>query len=194
VRARRALARLAAAMASKAIASGVLLRDPAVCAAAARVDWPALATLVRAAPSSACTVLNPRATNAGVTEILLSGDQAAPLLPWLEAQPNPADGGMPYCNALGAFREASEAAARALLCSDLGWTRSQAAAALFANHSLLVRLGAGAQPGQVRRLHGARPERAACLGVQGARGPWALTRGNGRRRRTSTSSSAARSS
>ena len=152
-------------MASRSCAATVLLRDPTVCAAAARVDWPALAALVRSAPRSARTVLNPRDLDANVMEILLSGDQAPPLLPWLEAQPNPADGGYPYCDALRAFREASEAAARELLAGDLGWTQRQATQALFANHSLLVRLGAGAQPGQVR------PARGAC--ALRARGPFA---------------------
>ena len=128
----------------------MLLQDPAVRAAAARVDWPELAALVRSAPRSVLTVLNPRSTNAAVMEILLSGDQAPPLLPWLEAQPNPADSERPYCDALTAFRDASEAAARVLLVGDLGWSRQEADDALFANHSLLVRLGAGAQPGQVR--------------------------------------------
>jgi hypothetical protein len=151
-------------MASRACCGGVRLGDPAVRAAAARIDWPALVALVRAAPRSQCTAQNPRAANAGVVEILLSGDQAEPLLTWLEAQPNPADGGRPYCDALGAFRAASEAGARALLGTDLRWTRTQAASALFANHSLLVRLGAGAQPGQVRPSRQTAP--AARLGAR----------------------------
>jgi hypothetical protein len=164
-------------MASTACMSGVLLQDPAVRAAAARVDWPELAALVRSAPRSVRTVLNPRYTNAAVMEILLSGDQAPPLLPWLEAQPNPADEQRPYCDALTAFREASEAAARVLLGGDLGWSRQEAKDALFANHSLLVRLGAGAQPGQVRLARCWVPRASSAIATRPrSRGPWALTR------------------
>ena len=137
-------------MASTACASGVLLQDPAVRAAAARVEWPALVALVRSAPRSARTLRNPSSVNAGVAEILLSGDLAPPLLPWVEAQPNPADGSRPYREALAAFRRASEAAARVLLSGNLGWSRQEADSAIFANHSLLARVGAGAQPAQVR--------------------------------------------
>ena len=76
----------------------------------------------------------------------MSGPKAQALLKHLESVANWADDGRAYTEALGELRAAAEAAARQRLRG--WWTGKRAEGTRFANHSLLLSVGAGALKGQ----------------------------------------------